>query len=139
MFSIQTHKTLNPPPCGSSHLQKKVAPSVPTNLPSHLGHRLVNAALNVGDFRRAQQLFDNIPQPDPTTCYTLVSALTTCGLPHEAIYASLWARGIKTQNSVFLAVAKASGASRDVLGVKEVHDKAIRCGMISDVSGASGV
>ncbi|KAL9322041.1 hypothetical protein ACSQ67_010094 [Phaseolus vulgaris] len=83
-YSIQTHKTLNPPPCGSSHLQK----------------------------RRAQQLFDNIPQPDPTTCYTLVSALTTCGLPHEAIYASLWARGIKSQNSVLLAVAKASGARR---------------------------
>ncbi|KAK8469341.1 hypothetical protein PHAVU_005G053000 [Phaseolus vulgaris] len=123
MFSIHTHKTLNPPPCGSSHLQKKVAPSVPTNLPSHLGHRLVNAALNVGDFRRAQQLFDNIPQPDPTTCYTLISALTTCGLPHEAIYASLWARGIKSQNSVLLAVAKASGG----------HDNAIRCGMISDV------
>ncbi|KAK8469340.1 LOW QUALITY PROTEIN: hypothetical protein PHAVU_005G052800 [Phaseolus vulgaris] len=94
---------------------------------------LVNAALNVGDFRRAQQLFDNIPQPDPTTCYTLISALTTCGLPHEAIYASLWARGIKPQNSVFLAVAKASGASRDVLRFKEVNDNAIRCGMISDV------
>ncbi|CAJ1958060.1 unnamed protein product [Sphenostylis stenocarpa] len=113
----------------------KVAPSVPTNLPSHLGLRLVKAALSVGDFRRAQQLFDNILQPDPITCSTLISALTTHGLPYEAIrlHASIRARGIKPQNSVFLAVAKASGASGDALRVKEVHDDAIRCGMMSDV------
>ncbi|XP_029130251.1 pentatricopeptide repeat-containing protein At1g20230, partial [Cajanus cajan] len=114
---------------------KKVAPSVPTNLPSHLGLRLLKAALNVGDLRRAQQLFDNIPQPDPTTCSTLISAFTTHGLPNEAIrlYASLRARGIKPHSSVFLAVAKACGASGDALRVKEVHDDAIRCRMMYDV------
>ncbi|WVZ00251.1 hypothetical protein V8G54_026320 [Vigna mungo] len=129
-FSLSLNPSLRKQPSST-----KVAPSVRTNLPSHLGHSLVKAALNVGDLRRAQQLFDNIPQPDPTTCYTLISALTTYGFPHEAlrIYASLRARRIKPQNSVFLAVAKASGASGDLLRVKEIHDDSIRCGMISDV------
>lgn len=112
-----------------------MAPSVPTNIPSHLGLRLLKAALNVGDFRRAQQLFDNIPQPDPTTCSTLISAFTIHGLPNEAVrlYASLRARGIKPHNLVFLAVAKACGAAGDALIVKEVHDDAIRYGMMCDV------
>ncbi|XP_027187589.2 pentatricopeptide repeat-containing protein At1g20230-like, partial [Cicer arietinum] len=125
--------------CGSNYLhhstKTKVAPSVPTNIPSHLGLRLLRGALNVGDLKRAHQLFDNIPQPDPTTCSTLISALTTHGLPNEAIklYASLRARGIKPQKPVFFAVAKACAAYGDALRVKEVHDDAIQCGLISDV------
>ncbi|XP_061352576.1 pentatricopeptide repeat-containing protein At1g20230-like [Gastrolobium bilobum] len=119
----------------SSITEAKVAPSLPTNIPSHLGLKLVKAALNVGNFMRAHQLFDNIPQPDPTTCSTLISAFTIRGLPNEAIkiYASLRARGIKPHKMVFLAVAKACAASGDALRAKEVHDDAIRCGMMSDV------
>ncbi|KAK7243934.1 hypothetical protein RIF29_38750 [Crotalaria pallida] len=113
----------------------KVAPSVPTNISSHLGQKLVKAALNVGDFKHAHKLFDNIPQPDPITCSTLISAFATCGLPNEAIklYTSLRARGIKLDKFVFVAAVKASGASGDLLRVKEVHDDATRCGMMSDV------
>lgn len=96
---------------------------MPTNIPSYLGLRLLKAALNVGDFRRAQKLYDNITQPDPATCSTLISAFTTRGLPNESIrlYALLRARGIETHSSVFLAIAKACGASGDALRVKEVH------------------
>ncbi|XP_019425725.1 PREDICTED: pentatricopeptide repeat-containing protein At1g20230-like, partial [Lupinus angustifolius] len=113
----------------------KVAPSVPTNISSHLGHKLVKAALNVGDFKRAHQLFDNIHQPHPITCSTLISAFTTHGLTNEAInvYTSLRARRIKLDKFVFVAAAKASGTSSDLSRVKEVHDDAIRCGMMSDV------
>ncbi|KAE9590541.1 putative tetratricopeptide-like helical domain, DYW domain-containing protein [Lupinus albus] len=119
----------------SLFLLVKVAPSVPTNITSHLGHKLVKAALNVGDFKRAHYLFDNIPQPLPFTCSTLISAFTTHGLPNEAIdvYTSLRARQIKLDKFVFVAAAKASGASSDFSRVKEVHDDAIRCGMMSDV------
>lgn len=109
--------------------------SVPTNIPSHLGLRLLKAALNVGDLRRAHQLFDNISQPDSITCSTLISALITNGHPNEAIklYASLWARGIKPHKQVFFVVAKACAAFGDALKVKEVHNDAIRCGVMSDV------
>ncbi|CAI8613086.1 unnamed protein product [Vicia faba] len=112
-----------------------LAPSLPTNIPSHLGLRLLRATLNVRDFNRARQLFDNILQPDPTTCSTLISALTAHGLPNEAIniFASLRARGINPQKPVFLAVAKACAASGDALRVKEVHADAARCGVTSDV------
>ncbi|KHN26811.1 Pentatricopeptide repeat-containing protein [Glycine soja] len=105
----------------------KVAPSVPTNIPSYLGLRLLKAALNVGDFRRAQKLYDNITQPDPATCSTLISAFTTRGLPNESIrlYALLRARGIETHSSVFLAIAKACGASGDALRVKEARPDCI--------------
>jgi pentatricopeptide repeat protein len=34
---------------------------------------------------------------------------------------------------VFMAVAKACAASRDALKVKEVHNDATRCGVMSDV------
>jgi len=112
-----------------------VPPSLPINIPSHLGLRLIRAALNVGDFNRARQLFDNIPQPDPTTCSTLISALTTHGLPNEAIkiYSSLRAPGIKPDRPVFLAAAKACAVSGDALRVKEVHDDATRSGVMNDV------
>ncbi|XP_057451920.1 pentatricopeptide repeat-containing protein At1g20230-like [Lotus japonicus] len=115
--------------------EAKVAPSVPTNIPPHLALRLLKTALNVGDFKRAHQLFDNIPQPDPTTCSTLISSLTTHGLPNEALrlYASLRARGIKPNKPVILAATKACAASGDALRTKEVHDDAVRCGMTSDV------
>ncbi|XP_045792979.1 pentatricopeptide repeat-containing protein At2g29760, chloroplastic-like [Trifolium pratense] len=111
------------------------AHSLPTNIPSHLGLRLLWSALNVGDFKRAHQLFDNISQPDPTTCSTFISALTTNGRPNEAIkvYASLRACGIKPYSSVFLAVAKACAVSGDALRVKEVHEDATRLGLMSDV------
>jgi hypothetical protein len=63
-------------------------------------------ALNVRDFKRARQLFDNIPQPDSTTSSILISSLTTHALPNVAIniYASLRARGIKPVSSVSLVM-----------------------------------
>ena len=84
------------------------------------------------DFKRARQLFDNLPQPDSTTSSTLISALTTHGLPNEAIniYTSLRACGIKPDIPVFMVVAKACAASRDALKVKEVHNDATRCGVM---------
>jgi len=53
----------------------------------------------VRDFKRARQLFDNIPQSDLTT-------LTTHALPNVAIniYASLRARGVKPVSSVSLVM-----------------------------------
>jgi len=110
-----------------------VSPTLSTNLPSHLALKLLKEALNVRDFKHTRKLFDNITQPDSTTCSVLISALPTTGLPNEAIkiYNSLRALRIKP---VFMAVAKAFVASNDALRVKEVHDDAIRCGVLSDVS-----
>lgn len=103
--------------------------------PSHAALNLVKSALNVGDFQRARQLFDNIPQPDPTICAILISAFTKHGLPNDSInlYTSLHTRGIKPDKVVLLAVIKACAASSDVLGAKEVHDHVIRYGFQSDI------
>ncbi|RHN75263.1 putative pentatricopeptide [Medicago truncatula] len=112
-----------------------VSPSLSTNLPSHLSLKLLKEALDVRNFKRARQLFDNIPQPDPTTSSTLISALTTHGLLNEAINicTSLRERGIKLDIPVFMAVAKACAASRDALNVKELHNDATRCGAMFNV------
>jgi len=80
-------------------------------------------------------MFDNIPQPNPLTCSTLISALITHGLPNEAIkiYSSLRACEIKPDRPVFLAAAKVCAVSGVALRVKEVHDDATWCGVMSDV------
>ncbi|KAF7811388.1 putative pentatricopeptide repeat-containing protein [Senna tora] len=102
--------------------------------PSHQTLNLIKASFNVGDFRRARQLFDNISDPNPTICAILISAFTKHGLPNESIdlYASLQTRGIKPDKVVLLAVAKACAASGDVFRTKKVHDDVVRYGFQSD-------
>ncbi|KAJ7981995.1 Pentatricopeptide repeat-containing protein [Quillaja saponaria] len=108
---------------------------MPTNLPTHLGFKLIKTYSDACDLKRARQLFDKIYEPDLRTWTVLISAFTKNGLPKESIklYTLLKKREIKPDKFVLLAVAKACAASGDILKAKVIHIDAIRYGFHSDM------